>query len=63
MSTNFQLPTWTDTLGDNDVSDRAKLITKALSKMQAQMKAMKKEVITAEASKWMTHGQTAKRSH
>ena len=31
--------------------------------MQAQMKAMKDEVITAEASKRTTHGWAAKSSH
>ena len=38
-------------------------MTKVLSEMQAQMKAMKDEVITAEALKWTTHGWSAKSSH
>ena len=57
------LPAWTDQPNDSDISDRARPITKALAEMQAQMKAMKEEVITAEALKWTTHGHTAKSSH
>ena len=62
-TTSFQLLTWEDTPNDNKVSVRGKLIGKVLLEMQAQMKAMKEEVIAAEASKWSTHGWAAKSSH
>ena len=58
MATSFQLPTWTNPPNDTNTSDRARLITKNLSVMQAQMKA-----IAAEASKWTTRGRSAKSSH
>ena len=52
-----------DTPNDHKVEVRGKLISKTLSEMQAQMKAIKGEVIAAEALKWTTHGWTAKSSH
>ena len=58
MAISFQPPTWTNPPNDNNDSDRAKLIPKVLSEMQAQMKAMRDEVIAAEVSNWL-----AKSSH
>ena len=49
----FQLPSWPNLPDD----------TKVLSEMQAQMKAMKDEVIAAEASKRTTNGKSAKGSN
>ena len=63
MATSFQLPTWANPPKDNDISDRARIITKALSEMQAQMKVMREEVIAAEALKQITCGWAAKSSH
>ena len=63
MAMSFQLPTWTNPPNDTNTSDRARLITKILSKMKTEMKAMKDEVITAEASKQTTCGKSAKSSH
>ena len=63
MATSLQLPTWEDTPDDNKLLVRGKLIGKVLFEMQAQMKAMKEEVIAAEASKWTTRGWAAKSSH
>ena len=61
--TSFQLPTWADIPDDHQNEARGRLIRKTLSKMQAQMKAIKGEVLATEASKRMTRGQTAKSSH
>ena len=61
--TSFQLPTWEDTPNNNKILVRGKLIGKVLTEMQAQMKAVKEDVIAAEASKQSTRGQAAKNSH
>ena len=59
----FRLPTWPSLLDEINTEDRAQLIAKVLSEMQVQMKAMKDEVIAAEASKRTTHGKSAKGSN
>ena len=61
--TIFQLPTWMDTPDDHQVEARGRLIRRTLSEMEAQMKAIKGEVLATEASKWITCGQAAKSSH
>ena len=60
---SFQLPTWTDVPNDHQSATRGELIRKTLSEMQAQMKAIKGEVLATEASRWTTHGQAARASH
>ena len=52
-----------DTPDDHQVEVRGRLIRKTLSEMQAQIKAIKGEVLATEASKQMTCGQAAKSSH
>ena len=59
----FQLPSWPNPPDDTETADRAQLIAKVLSEMKAQMKAMKDEVIAAEASRRTTHGKSAKGSN
>ena len=55
----FKLPVWPDPPNDAEPVDRAQLITKVLSEMQAQTTAMKEEAIKVEASKITTHSKSA----
>ena len=50
----FKLPVWPNPPSYVEPGDRAQLITKVLSEMEAQMTAMKEEAIEVEASKMTT---------
>ena len=58
----FKLPVWSNPPDDAELRDRAQLITKVLSEMQAQMTAMKEEVTKVEASKMTTRSKSTKNS-
>ena len=58
----FKLPVWLNPPNNAEPVDQARLITKVLSEMQAQMTAMKEEAIEVEASKMTTHSKSAKNS-
>ena len=58
-----QLPVWLNPPDDAEPGNGARLITKVLSEMQAQMTAMKEEAkAKVEASKVTTHSKSAKNS-
>ena len=61
-ATTFKLPVWLNPPDDAELGDRARVITKVLSEMQAQMTAMKEEATEVEASKMTTHSKSAKNS-
>ena len=61
-ATTFKLPVWLNPPNDAEPGDQARLITKVLSEMQAQMTAMKEEAIEMEAFKMTTHSKSAKNS-
>ena len=58
----FKLPAWSNPPDDAEPGDLARLITKVLSDVQAQMTAMKEEATEVEASKMTTHSKSAKNS-
>ena len=58
----FKLPVWPNPPNNAEPGDQARLITKVLSEMQAQMTAMKEEATKVEASKMTTHSKSAKNS-
>ena len=62
-ASTFQFPSWPNPPDDTETSDRAQLIAKVLSEMQAQMTTMKDEVTIAKASSMTTHGKSAKGSN
>ena len=61
-ATTFKLPVWLNPPDDAELGDRARLITKVLSEMQAQMTAMKEEATKVEAFKMTTCSKSAKNS-
>ena len=61
-ATTFKLPVWSNPLDDAELGNQARLITKVLSEMQAQMTAMKEEAIKVKASKVTIHSKSAKNS-
>ena len=61
-ATTFKLPVWPNPPNDAEPVHQARLITKVLSEMQAQMTAMKEEAIKVEASKMTTRSKSAKNS-
>ena len=62
IATTFKLPVWPNPPDDAELGDSARLITKVLSEMQAQMTAMKEEATEVEALKMTTHSKSAKNS-
>ena len=58
----FKLPVWSNPPDDAELGDRARLITKVLSEVQAQMTVMKEEATEVEASKMTTRSKSAKNS-
>ena len=58
----FMLPVWSNPPDDAEPGDQARLITKVLSEMLAQMTAMKEEATEVEASKITTCSKSAKNS-
>ena len=56
----FELPVWSDSQDDAEAVHKAQLITKVLLEMQAQMAAMKEEVIKVEASEMTTGSKLTK---
>ena len=61
-ATTFKLPVLSNPPDDAELGDRAQLITKVRSEMQAQMTTMKEEVTEVEASKMTTRSKSAKNS-
>ena len=58
----FKLPVWSNPPDDAELGDQARLITKVLSEMQAQMTAVKEEATEVEASNMTTCSKSAKNS-